>query len=679
MADFSEENVDSLIDPHKDNDGFINLSQSNQEDLESSIKNLEELESSSNSDDLQNDGEDLYIDAKELSAKQLKDIISSAIDKGLFLSPEVLDVISESDFDYESFIESLSKNQNLLYVDESLLKNHDSIDFNDLNWFDFDKAVVEKEVNNNPKMYDSFLEFLDKNKRFFPEKNNHGEHRPFFDEHSDLHITLIDNLNTSAVESLQYNSNVSNITQESNLNNTSEKQSGRNSAVTNSGSLSDSKNADTKKKNELLTSGVFNHEFEGLPSNVEVVSSYTALDKKLDVKNFVNYYGNRLKSFVRILSSRPELEGLRSISKLKGDGEVSIIGLISNIVDTKNAIFLDVEDNTGVVRVIVTKDNRELLEIANELVLDQAVGVRGFLKNKVIYAKSIIEAGVPNSIPIKKAKEDVNLAIISDLHVGSRLFLEKEFLNFISWINGKYGSDKQKEMGLRTKYLIIAGDLVDGVGVYPGQKDELKITSIKKQYDYAAYLLSKIRKDVTIIIAPGNHDAVRLAEPQPPLDKDFAKSLYELENVIHVSNPATLRIHKVNNFPGFKVLIYHGYSFDYYIRNIDYLRVNGGFDRFDLVMKFLLNKRHLSPSHGATLFVPDPEKDPLIIEEVPDIFVVGHNHRPNVGVYNNIVLVSGGTWQLKTPFQEKIGHDPLPGRVPVFNLKSRKINLLRFV
>ncbi|MDK2849407.1 MAG: polymerase small subunit [Candidatus Woesearchaeota archaeon] len=653
--------VDETI---KNSDEFIDLEQ--KENLESNLQNLDETFL---------DLEDLKYDT-ELNSKKLKDIISSAIEKGIFLSPEVIDKLTQSDFDYESFIEKLSQNQSLLYVDESLLDKND-LDFDDLNWFDFDKAIVEKEVNNNPKLYDSFIEII-KNKSEFPVDKflKKDEHRPFFDQDMDISLDIVDHVqandvaysNTPALENSQIGekNNESKKLKEKKIKELSQNQKG-------------GTQKNNKTEESIISNSLFSHEFEGLPSNVEVISSYTNLDQKLDVQNFVNYYRQRLKTFVRMLSTRTELQGLKSINKLRGESEVSIIGLINNIVDTKNGIFIDVEDLTGVIRVIVTKDNEELYNIASELVLDQAIGVSGFLKNNVIYAKTILEPGVPNSIQVKKAKEDVNLAIISDLHVGSKLFLEKEFMKFIDWINGNYGNETHRELGLKTKYLIIAGDLVDGVGVYPGQKSELKVTSIKEQYDYAACLLSKIRKDVTIIISPGNHDAVRLAEPQPALDKDFAESLYKMENVILVSNPSWLRIHNVDGFSGFKVLIYHGYSFDYYIRNIDSLRNSGGFDRFDLVMKFLLNKRHLSPSHGATLFVPDPEKDPLVIEEVPDIFIVGHNHRPNVGSFNNIVLVSGGTWQLKTPFQEKIGHDPLPGRVPVFNLKTRKINLLRFV
>ena len=169
------------------------------------------------------------------------------------------------------------------------------------------------------------------------------------------------------------------------------------------------------------------------------------------------------------------------------------------------------------------------------------------------------------------------------------------------WIKGEVGSDEQKRVAKHVKYIFVVGDLVDGVGIYPGQEKELKITSIYDQYKEFARLIDSIPKDKDIIICPGNHDAVRLAEPQPKLDEDFAKPLYEMENVKLVSNPSYVRIHQSEGFPGFDVLMYHGYSFDHYVATIDSLRVAGGYDRIDLLMTFLLQRRHLAPTHTSSL------------------------------------------------------------------------------
>ena len=189
--------------------------------------------------------------------------------------------------------------------------------------------------------------------------------------------------------------------------------------------------------------------------------------------------------------------------------------------------------------------------------------------------------------------------------------------------------------------------------------------------------MSKIPQHIEIIICPGNHDAVRVAEPQPIPFKEFASPIYDLPNVTLVSNPAIVNIHSTSTFPGFNVLMYHGYSFDYFIANVDSIRLNGGYNRADLVMKYLLQRRHLAPTFTSTPLIPS-EKDPLLIKQVPDIFVTGHIHYCVVSSYKNVSLISGSCWQGITSFQEKMGHKPEPARVPIINLKTREMKVLRF-
>ena len=171
---------------------------------------------------------------------------------------------------------------------------------------------------------------------------------------------------------------------------------------------------------------------------------------------------------------------------------------------------------------------------------------------------------------------------------------------------------------------------------------------------------------------------MRIAEPQLPIYKDFAESLYDLPNAIMVSNPSIINIHTSDNFPGFDVLVYHGYSFDFYLAEVESIRSKGGYDRADLLMKFLLQKRHLAPSYTSTLYVPDTKLDFLVISKVPDFFVSGHIHKAAAANYKNVTLISCSCWQSKTSFQEKVGHNPEPSRVPIINLQTRNIKMLKF-
>ena len=171
---------------------------------------------------------------------------------------------------------------------------------------------------------------------------------------------------------------------------------------------------------------------------------------------------------------------------------------------------------------------------------------------------------------------------------------------------------------------------------------------------------------------------MRLAEPQLPIYKDFSEPIYTLPNTIMVSNPSLVNIHSTDTFPGFDVLIYHGYSFDYYVAEVDSIRNRGGYDRADLIMKFLLQKRHLAPAYTSTLYVPDSDMDPLVITKPPDFFVSGHIHKAAAANYRNVTLISGSCWESKTAYQEKMGHNPEPSRVPIVNLQTRNIKMLKF-
>jgi len=86
----------------------------------------------------------------------------------------------------------------------------------------------------------------------------------------------------------------------------------------------------------------------------------------------------------------------------------------------------------------------------------------------------------------------------------------------------------------------------------------------------------------------------------------------------------------------------------------------------------------MAPTHASTLYMPYTNQDPLIIDKIPDFFATGHIHKSSVSHYKNITLICGSCWQGKTPFQEKVGHRPEPGRVPIVNLSTREVRILKF-
>jgi DNA polymerase II small subunit len=423
-------------------------------------------------------------------------------------------------------------------------------------------------------------------------------------------------------------------------------------------------------KNIQKTSNVF-----GESNNVKYSLPNFNLNKKIEVKDFVIYFRNRFSEMKNLLQSHSKLDNLISINKISGSRQgISLIGMVSDKRTTKNKnILFDIEDLTGKIKILINKDNKELYEKAEEVSLDSVLGFRGSGSREILFASDII---FPDSViqERKRSPVDENVLFIGDLHYGSKRFLEKGFLKFIDYLNGKVPNTPEVE---KIKYIFIVGDIITGVGNYPNQEKDLEIKDLEEQFLGLAKLLGKIRKDIKIIISPGNHDGVRLMEPQPAIDEKYAWPLYDLKNVILTSNPAQVNIGAKNDFSGFDVLTYHGVSFFHYAGSIPFLMKQKATNKPELIMSYLLKNRHLAPTHASTQYFP-LEKDSHLIRKIPDIFVAAHTHKSAVAYHNNILMVSTSCWEAMTPYQEKFGNQPDHCKVPIFNLKTRAVKILDF-
>ncbi len=418
-------------------------------------------------------------------------------------------------------------------------------------------------------------------------------------------------------------------------------------------------------------------------TTVNILTTIPKDGKKREVKDFVAHYKHRYEFMKNLLQQRMELQEVISISRaLKREvmEEVSVIGLVYDRDYTANGnLIYTLEDSTGSLKLLINKNNQKLFELGEKICPDEIIGIKGKIKNRMIFCDQVFFPDVP--LPkgaLKCAPDEVYASFISDIHFGSKKFLQEEFIRFISWINGEAGPEKQRALALRVKYLFVIGDVVAGVGVYPGQEKDLTLLDIREQYKFGADLFSRFRKDLQIIMCPGNHDSVRAAEPQPPLEKEYAEPLCQLPNLHLVSNPCFVNIHASKDFEGFNILMYHGGSFHYYIDNVPALRVNRARDNPGQVLRLLLQKRHLAPAHHASVYLPTTEIDNLIIHKVPDVLVSGDMHRSDLSDYNGVKIINCSCWESKTDFQEKTGNNPDFCKVPLYSLKTREVTMLDF-
>jgi DNA polymerase II small subunit len=417
--------------------------------------------------------------------------------------------------------------------------------------------------------------------------------------------------------------------------------------------------------------------------DVEILFDYIEPSRKLSVQDFTLYFNKRLQYFTELLANRISSENVMRIDKLvdlyESNTQVTVIGLISEINQTKNGHYMiTLEDKSGSISCFINKDKEDLIKQLKLFCLDEGIGIKGKVGKEIIWTDDFIIPSPPNSVELKKTDNEEYIAFISDIHFGAKVFVDEAFQKFVDFLNGETNNEELNKKAKKIKYIVVPGDLIEGIGIYPNQGRDARILSTELQYHEAARWFSQIPKDKCIILIPGNHDTDRLSEPQPKLPYEKAYALYNMPNVISLSNPAIIKLFEKDPSGGIDVFMYHGGSIFYYADKIQELREKGGAKTPEEVIAFLLEKRHLAPSHGSTLYIPDNKIDPLVIRKMPDIFATGHTHKLALKNYKGCTIVSCGCWVEMSDYQEKMGMYPDIGKCTIINTKTRKPQIINF-
>jgi len=376
------------------------------------------------------------------------------------------------------------------------------------------------------------------------------------------------------------------------------------------------------------------------------------------IRGYNSLFASRFNKLKKIMSVRPESKMVKSIASVKttkSKDDTYVCGLVTSRNSEREITKLVLEDPSGSFEGIIF-DN-DLQKMANLLLNDQFIMARvGFGKNSNLIIKDLISPDVPDQTS-SRSESETFAVFLSDLHIGSKYFMEEEFSEFVLWLSSP------DPVARKIRFLLIGGDLVDGVGIYPNQDKELVCQTIEEQLKKVEELISKVPEYIKIFIMPGNHDPGRRALPQPAIPKKFNSGLWEKNNVIMVGNPAVISLN------GVKVLMFHGQSIDDIVKTTPGLSYNNPTN----VMKHLLRTRHLSPIYGSQTPIAPEVDDLMVIEEIPDIFHVGHVHRAQLDMYKGILLINSGSWQNQTPFQASVGMIPNPGIALMVNLKTFQV------
>jgi len=377
------------------------------------------------------------------------------------------------------------------------------------------------------------------------------------------------------------------------------------------------------------------------------------------VEGYGALFASRFKKLKQIMSDRPESKKVREIASVKSitktDDELFVWGLVSDRKSDRKITKITLEDSTGSMEIVVFEG--DLKDTADTLLMDQFAMLRIVpAKNGGFFAKEIFLPDIPEHTS-NRSKTETYAVFLSDLHVGSKYFMEQELEDLISWISSA------DPIARKIRFIVIGGDLIEGVGVFPNQEKTLNQFTTEDQLKKSFEVLDKIPKHIKVFLISGNHDAGRKALPQPAIPKMYNSELWDRENFFMLGNPSMVSLN------GVKVLMYHGQSID------DVVRTTPGvsYDKPAAVMRHFLKARHMSPIYGSRTPIAPETEDMMVIDDVPDIFHSGHVHFVGLDMYKGVLIINSGAWQRQTDFQESVGITPTPGMAIIVNLQTMKV------
>ena len=395
--------------------------------------------------------------------------------------------------------------------------------------------------------------------------------------------------------------------------------------------------------------------------SVEIVSGCPGTSGCVNgTADYLHYFRDRysrLGNMIRNRCSVMPMEGLTRNPRYRQE-ECTVIGMVTEVKTTTNGHRIaEIEDSTTNLSVLFRKD-RPVFPDAERLIHDEVIGVKGKLSSdgKLFFADTLYRPDIRIDNKPFKSEQPGKACFISDVHVGSDTFLGDCWHRFADWL---HDSD--------ISYLLIAGDLVDGIGIYPGQESELTIKNIYEQYDAFGEMMADLPSRIQIIVSPGNHDVVRGAEPQPVIPELFTKKFPK--NVIQVENPGLV------NLQGVRVLMYHGRSIDDMIGLIP----GASYDQSGVMMQEMLQRRHLAPAYGRRTPIAAGKTDRLIIDPLPEILHTGHVHIRGIMTYRGVLGINAGTWQSQTKFQKQMNVNPTPAQAVVVDLQTLEPETFTFM
>ena len=155
------------------------------------------------------------------------------------------------------------------------------------------------------------------------------------------------------------------------------------------------------------------------------------------VEGYGALFASRFTKLKQIMSDRPESKKVKDIAVVKSitksNDELFVCGLVSDRKSDRKVTRITLEDPTSSMEIIVFEG--DLQETADTLLMDQFAMFKIVpAKNGGFFAKDIYLPDIPEH-STNRSKTETYAVFLSDLHVGSKFFMEEELNDFISWVS----------------------------------------------------------------------------------------------------------------------------------------------------------------------------------------------------------------------------------------------------
>lgn len=351
--------------------------------------------------------------------------------------------------------------------------------------------------------------------------------------------------------------------------------------------------------------------------------------------------------------------------------------LIGMVQDTRvlhtNKFVIQLEDpKSGIITNCVMVQDSPSFPEYRDIIRDTVIGISGILPKNfrggditAFWGRDIIRPGF-SPTQFNPIKNPHKLLFIADLHFGSKYFSRSVFAKLIKFLTLQDLDPIYKNITKEIKTIIIVGDLVDGVGRFSDQKEQISSYSLQAQYQGLAKALMEIPSHIQILIIPGEHDATQAALPQPAIDRQISQALLTIPNLTSHGNPLRLSLEKM------KLLIFHGQG-NYELFQKSFQKPNA---KPTLAIKHLLEYRHLYPEYGSYNPLAPFKRDYLVIDEVPDVIVSGHLHHAYFEEYKGIKIITCGTFQRDNQKKTQLEGKASLGIIPILDAVSGNVEMI---